>query len=88
MELTSFPMLEMYDRFGKISMGDSSYRNNMMTRQGQVSATYATFFTASGSFLSHKKLYYSMYGAVCLNFILLLFWFLKATFCYNFYKIF
>ena len=29
-----------------------------------------------------------MYEAVCINFILQLFWFLKATFCCNFYKIF
>ena len=29
-----------------------------------------------------------MYGAVCLNFILQLFWFLEATFCCNFYEIF
>ena len=25
-------MQEMYDRFGKISMGGSSYRNNMITK--------------------------------------------------------
>ena len=29
-----------------------------------------------------------MNGAVYLNFILQLFWFLKAIFCWNFYKIF
>ena len=28
------------------------------------------------------------YEAVCLNFISQLFWFLKATFCSNFYEIF
>ena len=28
LELTSFPMQEIYDRFGKILTGGSSYRNN------------------------------------------------------------
>ena len=34
-----------------------------------------------------RLLLYSTYGAVCLNFISKLFWFLKATFCCNFYDI-
>ena len=32
LELTSFPMQEIYDRFGKISTGGSSYRNNTITK--------------------------------------------------------
>ena len=32
LELTSFPIEEIYDRFGKISMGGSSYRNDMITK--------------------------------------------------------
>ena len=32
LELTSFPMQEIYDRFGKISTVGSSYRNNTLTK--------------------------------------------------------
>ena len=57
---------------------------------GQVSATFAIFFTASGSFLSNEKFHYTIYraAAVCQNFILQLFWFLEATFFCDFYEIF
>ena len=32
LELTSFPMQGMYDRFGEILMGGCSYRNNVITK--------------------------------------------------------
>ena len=32
LELTGFPMQEIYDRFGKISTVGSSYRNNTLTK--------------------------------------------------------
>ena len=47
---------------------------------GQVFATFATFFTASNSFLNTQDIYYSMFWAVSRNFILQLFRFLHATF--------
>ena len=50
-------MQEIYDRFrfGKISMDGSSCRNNMMTI-GQISATSAIFFTASGHGRTQEKM--------------------------------
>ena len=49
---------------------------------GQV---FATFFTASDSFLNTKNLRSTMFQAVFRNFILQLFSFLRATFYCNFH---
>ena len=45
-------MQEIYDRFGKISMGGSSYRHNMMTR-----ASFCNFFYSFGKLAEYYYYY-------------------------------